>query len=72
MVKRLMEANREHARQVTTGDLRPGRGRHVYGRRGAPCRRCGTPIEEREQGPSGQERVTFWCPSCQPSEGAGG
>lgn len=35
----------------------------VYGRGGQPCRRCGTPIEMRRQGPGA--RVTFWCPRCQ-------
>lgn len=36
----------------------------VYGRSGEPCRRCGTAIRHRLQGPDA--RVTFWCPSCQP------
>ncbi len=36
----------------------------VYGRRGEPCRRCGTPIEMRKQGAGA--RSTFWCPVCQP------
>ena len=36
----------------------------VYGRRGKPCRRCGTSIEMRKQGVGA--RTTFWCPSCQP------
>jgi endonuclease-8 len=35
----------------------------VYGRRGQPCRRCGTMIEMRRQG--SDARVTFWCPRCQ-------
>jgi len=34
----------------------------VYGRRGRPCRRCGTPIRSARQG---QNRTTYWCPSCQ-------
>lgn len=38
----------------------------VYGRRGEPCRRCGTPIEMRKQGAGA--RSTFWCPVCQPME----
>ena len=38
----------------------------VYGRRGEPCRRCGTPIEMRKQGVGA--RTTFWCPACQPIE----
>jgi endonuclease-8 len=37
----------------------------VYGRRGQPCRRCGTPVRARPQGEQG--RRTFWCPTCQPS-----
>jgi endonuclease-8 len=39
----------------------------VYGRRGQPCRRCGTPILTRKQGVGA--RSTYWCPQCQP-EGA--
>lgn len=41
----------------------PG-GLAVYGRRGRPCRRCGTPIQKKEQGQ--YARVTTWCPRCQP------
>lgn len=33
----------------------------VYGRTGAPCRRCGTPIEKAVVA----QRSTHWCPSCQ-------
>jgi endonuclease-8 len=36
----------------------------VYGRRGRPCRRCGTEIRMRRQGTD--MRSTYWCPSCQP------
>jgi endonuclease VIII len=36
----------------------------VYGRRGKPCRRCGTAIESCKQG--AEARTTFWCPQCQP------
>jgi len=36
----------------------------VYGRSGSPCRKCGTTIRHRLQGPDA--RVTFWCPMCQP------
>jgi len=35
----------------------------VYGRRGAPCPRCGTAIEARGQGDA--NRTTYWCPGCQ-------
>jgi len=34
----------------------------VYGRAGQPCLRCGTPIEQIDQGGRG----TFFCPKCQP------
>jgi endonuclease-8 len=64
LTKRLMEANRATGRQVTTGDLRRGRSRWVYGRGGQPCRRCRTPIVRAE--PNGhRDRVTYWCSVCQ-------
>jgi endonuclease-8 len=62
---RLLDANKERLGHVTTGDARPGRETWVYGRAGRPCRRCGTPVRKGEQGPPGQERLRFWCPSCQ-------
>jgi endonuclease-8 len=63
LVKRLMDVNRTTGSQITTGDARPGHKRWVYGRGRQPCRRCGTLIERRDE-PG--ERVTYWCPSCQP------
>ncbi|MEX2459622.1 MAG: DNA-formamidopyrimidine glycosylase family protein [Actinomycetota bacterium] len=66
LVKRLMEANRETGMQVTTGDPRRGHGRWVYARTGDECRRCGTPIRRAMQGDAPEERVTYWCPGCQP------
>jgi endonuclease VIII len=66
----LMLANREHPEQSTTGDLRRGRDHWVYGRKGRPCRRCGTPILLGDQGPTLQERVTYWCPRCQVADSA--
>src|SRR5262249_42659151 len=68
LVKELFEANRTIGSQVTTGDLRPGRTQWVYARGGHPCRRCGTII--RVRGPREPERVTYWCPSCQPPASA--
>jgi endonuclease-8 len=61
----LMLANREHPEQSTTGSLRRGEDHWVAGRRGKPCRRCGTTILLGEQGADTQERVTWWCPRCQ-------
>ncbi|MCO7219291.1 DNA-formamidopyrimidine glycosylase family protein [Klenkia sp. PcliD-1-E] len=61
----LMLANRGRPEQSTTGDLRRGQDHWVAGRTGKPCRRCRTPIQLGDQGPDLQERVTWWCPSCQ-------
>jgi endonuclease-8 len=36
----------------------------VYGRRGKPCRKCGTAIEMKKLGVDA--RSTYWCPTCQP------
>lgn len=62
---RLITANRDRSR-VTTGNPRRGQQYWVYGRAGQPCRRCGTRVESGEQGEAGVERITYWCPSCQP------
>jgi formamidopyrimidine-DNA glycosylase len=69
LLKRLMEANRAGGRQVTTGDTRPGRTHWVAGRNGRPCRRCGTPVRKAEQASYDADRVTWWCPTCQPGRG---
>jgi endonuclease VIII len=37
--------------------------RWVYDRAGEPCRRCGTVIAAKKQGP--HARRTYWCPRCQ-------
>ncbi len=63
--KLLLEANKDRPNRITTGDRRRGYQLWVYGRRG-PCLRCGTPIRKADQGPPGQERVSYWCPTCQP------
>jgi endonuclease-8 len=47
----------------TTGRTNSEERLWVYGRRGEPCRKCGTPIESRKQGEDA--RTTFWCPMCQ-------
>jgi endonuclease VIII len=63
LAHRLLMANRGRWSQATTGSVRRGEESYVYGRGGAPCRRCHTKIERETVG----ERVTFWCPSCQPA-----
>jgi endonuclease VIII len=51
---------------------RPGREaserRYVYGRARKPCRKCGTLIKVRAQGP--HARLTYWCPKCQDGSSA--
>jgi endonuclease-8 len=39
----------------------------VFERTGQPCRVCGTPIRSGRVGTPPQDRVTYWCPSCQPT-----
>ncbi|HJR19968.1 MAG TPA: DNA-formamidopyrimidine glycosylase family protein [Actinomycetota bacterium] len=72
LAHRLLLANRATGNQVTTGDPRRDRRHWVYGRAGEPCRRCGTSIMRRIDGEPGEsgERVTYWCPSCQPEASA--
>jgi endonuclease-8 len=62
LAHRLITANRGRWTQATTGSTRRGEEVYVYGRPGAPCRRCGALIRRETLG----ERVTYWCPACQP------
>jgi endonuclease-8 len=56
---RMLQAN-----VTTVGERATHRqGLAVYGRRGRPCRRCGTPVRMRRQGE--HARSTYWCPTCQ-------
>jgi endonuclease-8 len=64
--RRWLEANKAHASQATTGDPRRGHEHWVYGRAGRPCRRCGTVIISAMQGPAPYDRITSFCPACQP------
>jgi endonuclease VIII len=61
LARRLLNANSGRVGQVITGDTNRGEQTWVYGRRGRPCRRCGTPIRSQGQ----RDRVTYWCPVCQ-------
>jgi endonuclease-8 len=47
----------------TTRRSDPGERLYVYGRARKPCRRCGTLIRVKAQGPNA--RLTYWCPKCQ-------
>ncbi|MFG1604271.1 DNA-formamidopyrimidine glycosylase family protein [Actinoplanes sp. NPDC049265] len=69
LAQKLVASNKGRWTQTTTGSLRRGETSYVYGRKAQPCRRCGTAIRQAELG----ERVTYWCPYCQPeSTGSGG
>jgi endonuclease-8 len=74
LARRLLEANKDRIDQVTTGSLVPGQQTWVYGRAGRPCRRCGSPVRRVWGQGSGEngERVTFWCPHCQPGAAGSG
>ncbi|MDN6590979.1 DNA-formamidopyrimidine glycosylase family protein [Acidipropionibacterium jensenii] len=64
----LMQANRHNRYRSSTGDNRPGHRSFVFGRNHQPCLRCGTLIRNGWLGPADlpdQERVIWWCPSCQ-------
>lgn len=64
--QRLLDRNKAHASQSTTGDTRPGREHWVYGRGGRPCLRCGSTVRTAMQGDPPYDRTTSWCPTCQP------
>ena len=68
--QRLLHANRDRPEQVTTGINRRGQQLWVYDRRGQPCHRCGTPVQMATQGEPPYERMTYWCPVCQPGTAA--
>lgn len=59
-----IEAGGSSLRDFVGGDGRPGYFQQqyfVYGRDGAPCRVCATPVRKAVIG----QRATFWCPRCQ-------
>jgi endonuclease-8 len=70
LAQRLLASNRGRWTQATTGSLRRGEEQWVFGRAGGPCRRCGTTIRRASEGD--YERITYWCPKCQPGPAPGG
>jgi len=58
----ILRATRPRMQASAAGGMHT-RERHVYGRAGEPCTRCGTTIRRRGQGDD--NRPTFWCPGCQ-------
>ncbi len=70
LLARMMRASlAQGGPQVTTGDTRRGRSLWVHGRAGKPCRRCGTLVRKAGQERGDADRVTYWCPTCQPGPG---
>jgi endonuclease-8 len=66
LARRLLHANRDRWEQITTGRTGPGRQHWVFERSGWPCHRCGTMIRSAEQGDPPYQRLSYWCPTCQP------
>ncbi|HEX2150028.1 MAG TPA: DNA-formamidopyrimidine glycosylase family protein [Actinomycetota bacterium] len=66
LAQKLLKANTRHWAQATTGNTARGQRHWVFERAGQPCRRCGTPILSAMQGDPAVERITYWCPACQP------
>ena len=60
-----MRRNVGRQSRTTTGTRRRGAETFVYGRAGHRCRRCGTQVHVGES--TDLNRVTYWCPGCQPS-----
>jgi endonuclease-8 len=66
--RRLLEANKSHWQQTTTGSGRHGEQHWVFERAGRPCRRCQTAVRSAEQVEGDQPtrgRLCYWCPACQ-------
>ena len=61
----MLWANRSRQMRTTTGNSRKGRELWVYGRSAEPCRRCGTRILRADPTDGTEERISYWCPSCQ-------
>ena len=64
--QRILSANKEHPEQSTTGRTGRGQQHYVFERFRKPCLRCGTMIKRGTSGQAPQERLTYWCPTCQP------
>jgi len=62
---RLMRANRGKHKLSTTGFHRYDEQHWVFERAGRACHRCGSRVLRAEQGEPTQQRLTYWCPTCQ-------
>lgn len=64
--RKLLLRNATSPGRNTTGDPRRGRDLWVYGRTRVGCLRCGGRVIASNQGEELRERVTYYCPNCQP------
>jgi endonuclease VIII len=62
----LLFRNANRPARNTTGDPRRDRALWVYGRTRTGCLRCGGRVLAASQGEELRERVTYYCPRCQP------
>jgi endonuclease-8 len=70
LAQKLLASNKGRWTQTTTGSLRKGEQQWVFERAGRACRRCGTTIRRWTGGD--HDRITYWCPHCQPGPSPGG
>jgi endonuclease-8 len=68
---RLLDLNKDHVWQATTGSTVRGRQHWVFERSGRACLRCGTRVASAEQGAPPYQRLSYWCPRCQPGPAPG-
>lgn len=66
LARKLLLRNALRPMRNTTGDARPGHESWVYGRQRTGCLRCGGRVVTANQGAVPRERVTYYCPHCQP------
>lgn len=62
----LLARNAEHPEQSTTGETARRAQHWVFERTGRECLRCGDVVRRATQGRGTQQRVSYWCPGCQP------
>jgi formamidopyrimidine-DNA glycosylase len=66
LAHRVLMHNRDRSPRITASH-RAGHAYWVYGRR--ECQRCGGPVRRVQHDDLRSERVTYWCPHCQPGPG---
>ena len=66
----LIRVNAALGPQNTTGRQLRTSSHWVYGRAGRPCPWCSTSLRGATEAETPWGRVTTWCPSCQPADGA--